>query len=417
MEVRQAALECLVKILEHNNSYEETLEYYANRVENPPDLTNTVAGAIKRKLSLDYYIERISTKKVKKLSPAVRNILRLGIFELEYLKRPDFAVVNSYVDICNKKDKKSSGFVNAVLRNFTRKREEISIPPENLSIKYSHPQWMIEKWKKNYGKDVTEKILEYNNTPPKTVLRINRLKTDKQHLMKLFTENNTAFKESGLCEDCLIMETGGSIKAIPGFEEGLWAVQGETSAMVATILSPQKNERILDLCAAPGAKTTHIASIMGNTGQITAVDVSHARLEKISQNLKRLGIKNVQTIEGDASTIKLKKDYDRILADVPCSNTGVLGKRPDARWNRKPEDIAGLADLQLKILNNAAEMLKPGGVLVYSTCSIEPEENTEVIEKFLNSNKGFTLGSSRLFLQSEYETDGFFIAQLHKKLK
>ncbi|OGI00046.1 MAG: hypothetical protein A2Y25_09050 [Candidatus Melainabacteria bacterium GWF2_37_15] len=396
MEVRQAALNCLVKILEHNNSYDETLELYAGKVDNPSDLTNTVASTVKFKLALDYFIEQVSTRKIKKLSPVVRNLLRLGIFELEYLKRPDYAVVNSYVDLCRKLDKNSASFVNAILRNFIRKRAEISIKDEDLHIKYSHPKWLVDKWVKNYGIESAIKIMEYNNRPPKIHLRINTLKTDKIDI----PENPQ-----------------GNIKNLPGYKEGYWVVQGESSAMVAPILDPQPGEKILDLCAAPGAKTTHIASLMGDKGEITAVDISPKRLERIKENCERLGIKSVKIVAGDAAEIRFKQEFDRILVDAPCSNTGVFGKRPDARWNRKPEDITNLADLQLKILNNAATMLKSGGVLVYSTCSIEPEEDQEVIQKFLETNENFKLEFSRLILQSECDIDGFFIAKLLQSQK
>ena len=389
MEVRQAALNCLIKIIEHNNSYDETLEYYAGKVDNPSDLTNTVASTIKFKLALDYFIEQVSTRKIKKLSPIVRNLLRLGILELEYLKRPDYAVVNSYVDLCRKLDRNSASFINAVLRNFIRKKPEI--PPELIHIKYSHPKWLVDKGVKNFGIEATKKIMEYNNRPPKIHLRINTLKTDKIDL----PENPQ-----------------GSIKNLPGYKEGYWVVQGESSSMVAPILDPQPGEKILDLCAAPGSKTTHIAALMGDKGEITAVDISPKRLERIKENCERLGIKSVKIVAGDAAEIKFKQEFDRILVDAPCSNTGVFNKRPDARWNRKPEDINNLADLQLKILNNAATMLKSGGVLVYSTCSIEPEEDQDVIQKFLEANKNFKLEFSKLILQSECDMDGFFIAKL-----
>lgn len=415
MEVRQAALKCLVKILEHNASYDETLEFYAGKVDSPPDLTNTTAGALKLKRALDYFIEQISSKKVKKLSPNVKNLLRLGIFELEYLKRPDYAVVNSYVNICRKLDKKSASFVNAILRNFIRKHPEINIDEAGLSVKYSHPDWLVEKWINTYGTETTEKILKYNNQPPKTVLRLNRLKTSKQELIQLLKEHEVEFTESQNCEDCLILNSPGRIKALPGYDNGLWVVQGESSAIVVHVLEPEPGEKIIDLCAAPGAKTTHIASLTEDKSEITAVDINTKRLERIKENCKRLGIKRVRVLEGDAASIKMDEKFDRVLVDAPCSNTGVLGKRPDARWNRTPEDIAALAELQLKILNNAAPLLKPNGVLVYSTCSIEPEENTCVIEKFLKANPDFELEKSRQILQSDEGIDGFFIAKLIKK--
>lgn len=384
MEVRQAALKCLIKILEHHEFYDETLGFYADKVDNPSDLTNTVAGAIKFKGILDYFIDQISSKKVKRLSPVVRNLLRLGIFELEYLKRPEYAVVNSYVNMCRTSDKKSAGFVNAILRNFLRKRPEIKIN-EDLS----HPEWLVKRWVKAYGKEETAKIIEYNNKPPKITLR----------------------SKDG---EVMTLESGGKVVDVPGFSEGKWVVQGRSSMLVSEVLDPQPGEKILDLCAAPGTKTMHIASLMGDKGKIVAVDVSPKRLEKVKDNCKRLGITSVEVIAADAATLKLDEKFDRILVDAPCSNTGVLNKRPDARWNRKPEDIANLADLQFKILDNAVNMLKEGGVIVYSTCSIEPEEDQEVIDRFLVENGGFEVEMSRLILQSRDDMDGFFIAKLRQ---
>lgn len=414
MEIRQAALKCLIKILEHRDSYEETLDFYARRVDSPADLTNTIAGAIRHKLTLDFFIEKISDRKVPKLSMTVRNILRLGIFELEYLERPEYAVVNSYVELCRKHEKKAFNFVNAVLRNFIRKRASIIIKDNDLSIKYSHPAWLVNKWIKTYGKEATEKILEYNNRPPVISLRINRIKTTKAAFEQLLKQNEIEFKQSKFCEDCLIIEHKGNIKNIPGYDEGFWVVQGESSAMAAPALDCKEGQKILDLCAAPGSKTTHIASIINNKGEITAVDVSAERLERVKQNCSRLGITCVKTTSADALELRFNEEFDRILIDAPCSNTGVLGKRPDARWNRQPDDIKNLAELQLKIINNAANMLKSGGTMVYSTCSIEPEENTEVIEKFLQTHPEFSLVNANQILQSESNIDGFFIAVLEK---
>lgn len=401
MEIRAAALKCLIKVLEHNESWEETLDYYLKQVVNPPELTNITVGAVKFKLALDYFISRVSSIKPKKLSHTVKNILRLGIYELEYLKKPDYAVVNSYVSLCRTYDRRSCSFVNAVLRNFIRQQETISIKEDDLSTKYSHPDWLIARWTKNYGLEKTIKIMEFNNRPPKLSLRINRLKT-----------HNIEGKESKYSKDCRIIENSGNITSIPGYKEGFWVVQSESSAMVSEILDPQPGENILDMCAAPGAKTTHIASLIGDRGIILAVDISPDRTAKITRNCARLGVTCVKTLVADAVTLDTDMRFDRVLVDAPCSNTGVFGRRPDARWNKKPEDIAGLANLQFKILNNAARLLKPGGVLVYSTCSIEPEENMLLVQKFLYENSCFLEEKYKIILQSDYEIDGFFIAKL-----
>ncbi|HSA06265.1 MAG TPA: 16S rRNA (cytosine(967)-C(5))-methyltransferase RsmB [Candidatus Gastranaerophilales bacterium] len=434
MDVRHAALKCLIKTLEHQNFYEESFKQYAHEVNSPSELKNTLSGAIKFKLALDFYVEKISSKKISKLSPEIRNILRLGIFELEFLKAPEYAVVNSYVELCGKLDKKSTGFVNAVLRNFIRKRADISINENDLgeikyiSIKYSHPEWLVKRWIGFYGREETEKICAYNNMPSKINLRINSLKTGRENLLKLFEEKNIKFEESLFSKNCIIVKESGNIKSIPGFEEGLWVVQGESSSLVAEILAPEQDDKVLDFCAAPGGKTTHIAALMKDKGKIIAVDISSDRIKRINQNCKRLDINSIHTVVGNAEELKFKEPFDKILIDSPCSNTGVFAARPDARWQKNSKDIEKLCELQMKILKNAACQLKSGGILVYSTCSIEHEENEGLINRFLQENEDFKPESFKLgsafenaecsgmlqILQSRYQIDGFFIAKLKK---
>lgn len=434
MDVRLAAVKSLIKILEQNKTSDEVINSYADKVSSISELINLIAGTVKLKLTLDFFIENISSRPQKKLSPPVKNILRAAIYELEYLKNQDYAVINSYVDISKTYDKNSSGFINAVLRNFLRQRSEINFPSleENplkaISIKFSHPEWLIEKWIKNYGIDETIKICEFNNKIPVISIRINTLKASKSKVMDLLAENNVAFTESQISNECLILKNPGNIKNVAGYKEGYWAVQGESSSLVAKILDPQKDEHILDLCAAPGGKTTHIADLMQNSGKIIALDVSSGRIKKLEENCDRLGINCVKTIVSDAASFSDSQKFDRILIDAPCSNTGVLSKRPDARWKRTPEDIKNLIKIQLKILQNTSNLLKEGGTMVYSTCSIEPEENILLITEFLNNNNNFIFEDISKYLnnidegregyiqilQSKYNIDGFFIAKLKK---
>jgi len=434
MDVRLAALKCLIKILEYNKFFDEVFNSCAEKVKSPSELKFILSGAVKYKITLDYYINRVSSRKVKKLSPVVRNILRLGVYELEFLKKPEYAAVNSYVELCAKQDKKSISFVNAVLRSFLRKKNSFAINEKELgtigfiSVKYSHPEWLVEKWLKTYGREQTEKICDYNNRPASTSLRINTLKTNLDSLLKTFSESNINFKRSRYSKNCIIVSEAGNVRNIPGYCEGQWVVQGESSSLVSEILAPQPGEKILDFCAAPGAKTTHIAALMKDQGKVLAIDISPERIKRISENCSRLGIKSVETITGDAAGLEFEEKFDRVLVDAPCSNTGVFAARPDARWRKTPEDINTLSELQMKILKNAAKQLKPGGILVYSTCSIEPEENEELINSFLRENKKFKPEKFKLdnvfgneefpgmlqILQSKQDIDGFFIAKLLK---
>ncbi len=429
MDTRLAAVKCLIKIFEQDVSYDETINAYVQKINSVAELINLVSGTVKFKLKLDYFIANVSSR--KKISPPLRNILRAAIYEIEFLKTPDYAVISSYVDITKKYDRNSSGFVNAVLRNFLKKQEEINskIKTENMlkaiSIEYSHPEWLVDRWINTYGIEETLKICEFNNKIPVLSLRINTFKASKQEIIDLLTKNNIEFTESTISEDCLILQKTGNIKNIAGFKEGLWSVQGEVSSLVAKILDPQPDERVLDLCAAPGGKTTHIAALMNDCGEITAVDSDENRIKKVSENALRLGIKSVKTVIADAMTFSNLKEFDRILIDAPCSNTGVLAKRPDARWKRKSEDIKNLTEIQLGILENASKLLKKEGVLVYSTCSIESEENLLLIQQFLANNKDFQLQDISKYLpwkeegkegyiqilQSRHNIEGFFIAK------
>ncbi|MDD3012721.1 MAG: 16S rRNA (cytosine(967)-C(5))-methyltransferase RsmB [Candidatus Gastranaerophilales bacterium] len=434
MDVRKAALKSLNKILYKNGSSDDILNYYSKQVLISSELKSLVAGVLRNKLTLDYFIANISDKKLKDLSNNVLNALRLAIYELEFLKTPDYAVLNSYVELIKRSDLKSGAFVNGVLRNFIRKRPEITFPDiekdpvSAISIKYSHPEWLVERWLHNYGTDDTIKICKYNNLSSKLTIRVNTLNISKEDLKEFFKENEISFSDDRMVNDCLILHQKGDIKEIPGFKEGYWLVQSESSSLVSIVLDPKENEKILDLCSAPGGKTTHIADLMNNKGKIIAVDLNPKRLEKVKENCLRLGISSVEYQAADAKEYSHDEQFDRVLIDAPCSNTGVLAKRIDARWKKTKEDIKNLAKLQLEILNNAAKLVKQNGIIVYSTCSIEPEENQEVITKFLEENKDFKpdkiapylpweLSEDKGYfqiLQSKQNIDGFFIARLKK---
>lgn len=434
MDVRKAALKSLIKIFYNSSSIEDVLNYYSDKVLIYSELKGLVSGVIRHKLTIDFFISNISNIKIKSLSNNVLNSLRLGIYELEYLKTPDYAVINSYVELTKQTDKKAGAFVNGVLRNFIRKRPEIKFPDierdpiSAICTKYSHPEWMVSRWLKNYGVENTKKICKYNNLIPKLVIRTNTIKISKDKLKNYFNIKNIPYSDDRMAKDCLVLLQKGNIEDIAGFDKGYWLVQSESSSIVSNVLDPKENEIILDLCAAPGGKTAHIAALMDNKGKITAIDASKKRLKKVQENCLRLGVEIVKTETADAREYSSKKLFDRVLIDAPCSNTGVLSRRIDARWNKSPEDIVNLSKIQIDIMNNAAKLLKNDGVMVYSTCSIEPEENQEVIYKFLEENIDFKLDKIAPYLpwavdedhgyiqilQSKHNIDGFFIARLRK---
>lgn len=422
MDTRKNLVNCLIDVFEKNISFEDAFLKNSSGVQYKSELKGAFSGCVKMQLSLDFFINEISVKKIHQLSKQVRNILRAGIYELEYTENPPYAVINSYVEIAKSFNKNNTAIVNAILRNFLRKRESIKFPQndkaEYLSLKYSHPKWMVERWIDDFGYENTQKICEFNNKSTPLVLRINLLKISKDKLVEEFLKRDIDFVESEICEDCLIVKHFGDVESIYGFKEGYWVVQAEASSLVARLLDPKEGESVLDVCAAPGGKTTHIASLTKDKASILALDVNKKRLEKVIENCTRLGIQSVQTQVCDAKTVTFDKLFDKILIDAPCSNTGVLAKRPDARWNRSLEDVKNLSDIQYEILENISKYLKTGGVMVYSTCSIEKEENIEVVERFVAKNPDFKLDKSKTkqFLPCNDGIEGFFIAKIIKEI-
>ncbi len=353
---------------------------------------------------------------------------------------PPFAAVNESAKLAGLYgDIGKVRFVNANLRAVDRGRDKIEYPdierdPElHISVVYSHPLWMVKRWVKTFGVEATIYLCQSNNEPPPLTIRTNTLKTSRQ---ELFYELETNVKEISLtpCSyEGLQIRGASDITALSSFEKGLFQVQDEASQLVTHIIAPKPEERVLDACSAPGGKTTHIAQLMENRGEIFAIDINSSRLALIEENCKRLGITNVKAFKKDASLpLGFSDKFNRILVDAPCSGMGVLRRNPDSKWKKREEDIAPLKRIQLSILNNLAYCLKEDGVLVYSTCTITSEENEEVIDDFLAVNPEFVLDSisdvfpasccslvdNRGFFKSYphlYNMDGFFAARLIKR--
>lgn len=354
-------------------------------------LTQLVYGTIRHQGSLDELIP--------KNTPLInRIILRLAGFQLFFLTRiPHYAVVNESVELAKKTGgRKSAGFINAVLRNWCRK------PPE-IKDTLSHPEWLVKRWKKLFGPGETEKLCEFNNGIPPLIVRLNTLKEIPEAVLEQFEEtgHTPAFR----------LKEKKPIRELKGYKEGLFQVQDLSGMYVIELLDVKQGVDVLDLCASPGGKTCYMAQIMKNTGRITAVDVSKEKIGLIEENCKRLGIGIVKTVIGDGRKIRLGS-FDRILVDAPCSNTGVFRRRVEARWRLKPSDFRRLADIQLELLENAVGQLKLDGKLVYSTCSIDPEENEKVVEKFLKKHWDFRMAGSIKKVPYADNMDGVFGALL-----
>lgn len=442
-EARLVALEAIIDILERNNYADDILSSVLNsqnlKKKDKALVTELVYGVTRNKLTLDFLLSKVCRKDLKFLSFKLRNILRLGLYQLEYTRIPEYAAVNSSVEMAKKTENaQAAAFVNAVLRNLIKKRSSIKFPKLSktpdyaLSIKYSHPLWLVKRWLETFGIDSTISLLSYNNMPPQTTITVNTMKSSLEEVQNNLKSSDINPKASEIAENCLILGNKGAVTQLPGYYEGHWFVQDEVSSLVIDILRPQEDELVIDMCAAPGIKTIKMSNYMKNKGKIIAIDNSSARINKINENCYRLGATNIEVVCADASTFKLPEDSlaDRILLDAPCTNTGVLAKRADARWNRRPKDLQKLSNLQAKLIANTAKLLKPGGTLVYSVCSIEPEEGINVIKDFLKNHSNFTLTNINnllppklkdtfkteyaQFLPFEHLTDGFFIAHVKK---
>lgn len=409
-------------------------------IENENFIREIVYGVIENKKYIDYIISQASSIKLKKIHPTILEILRMGVYQIVFMdKIPNSAAVNEAVNLSKKYGHKGiSGFVNGVLRNVSKNKEKLMIVDNKdevnfLSIKYSHPKWMIESWLENYGFEFTESLCQGNNNRPKLNIRVNTLKIKKEDLIKRLSNYGYNVSETKYAKDGLIINNPIKITSIEEYKKGYFTIQDESSMLVSQIMDPVENSFVLDLCSAPGGKSTHIAQIMNNRGKIISRDIYDHKLKLIQENSDRLGIGIIKTEKFDATVLdeSLIRKVDYCIIDAPCSGLGIIRRKPEIKWNRDEGDIKNLTDIQWNILNNAKEYLKPGGIMIYSTCTIMKEENHNIIDKFLSNNKDFELvdfrdklllnefmeGANNGFIQlfpHIHNTDGFFITKLKK---
>ena len=397
--------------------------------------TELIYGIIENKYYLNYIIDKLSKIKSKKMSTYVKISLWLGIYQILFLDSiKDHAAVNESVNLIKKYDKKSSGFVNAILRNVLRQKDSIMEIKDKdindeLSIKYSYNPWIVEKWIKDFGQEFTEDLLDANAEKPNLYIRTNTLKISRDELIgKLAKEGIKCTKVNGIDEAIMVQ----NLKNIEGnelFKLGYFTIQDISSMLVGKIANPEKDSKVLDICSAPGGKTTHVATIMENTGQVIARDVFDHKLKLIKSTVNRLGLTNVSIENRDA--LKLDDNsidkFDYVLADVPCSGLGIIRRKPEIKF-KEGSELSGLPDIQSKILNNASKYVKENGTLIYSTCTIHDEENINVVEQFLKENINFELvpieninidldnqekGYIKIY-PNIHGMDGFFIAKLKR---
>lgn len=405
-------------------------------------------GVVRNKDKLDWIIHQFSKKKFIPISIQIRNILRMGVYQLLFLSKiPDYATCNESVQLAKKYGNLDlSRFVNSILRNIIRNRDNIYWPDKHkepflyLSKVYSHPEWVIKRWLNRFGFEKTVKICEWNNTIPPLVIRTNTLKISSFELKKMMERQNIVVREGVFVPEALYIKGLPNITNFFAYQEGYCQIQDEASMLVSHLLNPLPGETVIDICSAPGGKTSHLAQLMNNQGIIFAFDLHPERLITVKRNCQRLGIKIVKIIQGDAT--KLNSEFlgkaDKVLVDVPCLGLGILRRKPDLKDKEySQERLHQLSQLQFKILSNATQYVKTGGSLVYSTCSTEPEENEGVIKRFLAENKDFKLEDISVFIKekglqkinqsaekgflqifpgiSEVDLDGFFMAKLIRK--
>ena len=434
MNGREAALQALLQIWEEGAYTAIAL----NRVLRQAKLedadrrfaTELVNGAVKARGTLDFILGRMVSRPLRKLEPAVYCILHLGLYQIFYLDRiPVSAACNESVNLAKKFSHRGTDkFVNGVLRSTLRQKELLwEIIQKDVSLRLCHPQWLVQRWQKQFGTVETEALCRWDNEPASLCLRVNPLMTTRDSFLQDLREMGCEAEVSFWCPDGILITKSPGLPALLQTFPHSFYVQDESSMLPAMLLQPKAGEEILDMCAAPGGKTTHMAALMENKGRITACDIYPHKLKLIDENAKRLKLDNIKTELQDGTVLREEwiESFDRVLVDAPCSGLGVLRRRAEARWTKTEKGLQEFSALQQVILANASRYVKPGGVLMYSTCTLEEQENGKQTERFLQNHQewkqvGFVHPRTRA-LHKELQlypqrdgVDGFYLTLLQK---
>ncbi|HEY3425229.1 MAG TPA: 16S rRNA (cytosine(967)-C(5))-methyltransferase RsmB [Negativicutes bacterium] len=438
MDAREVALK-IINDVTNNDAYANiALAREINR-QNLTDqdrrfVTELVYGTIKAGATLDWLLSYYVTRSVSKMPPIIRNILKMGIYQIFFLSKvPHSAACNQAVELTKKYGHPGTvKFVNAVLRNAVRNPDKAIYPDKNsqptkyLSLKYFHPEWLVARWIDRLGIQSTEELCLMNNSTPPLSLRTNTLKIERQELLAILEQEGITCEPSQWATEGIICSNHPALRTLKSLREGLFQIQDESSMLVAHVLDPQPGEFIIDACGAPGGKSTHIAAIMQNQGKVLSTDIYDHKLALTTENADRLGIKIIETKVLDATLLGslYPEQADRVLVDAPCSGLGVLRRKPDSRWRKNESMLAELPILQTAILHSAADCVKAGGILVYSTCTTEPEENQAIVQGFLTDRPDFSLQVAGAYLPVKSadtmvqlwphidHVDGFFISRM-----
>lgn len=442
ISVREKALQLLIH-MEESNGYSHLLIHQAIKEEHyePRDnalLTHLVYGTVTYQKTLIYYVSPFIKKTPE---PWVHLLLQLSVYQMIYLdKVPDHAIINEAVKLAKKRGNRGiSGFVNGVLRSVQRKgvakTADIQDDVERLAVETSHPEWLVTYWLSRFSQDTVYKMCQANNRIPDVSLRTNTLKTDRLSLQTTLAREGVTTEQGSLVPESLVVKSG-QAQHTPSFQNGWFAIQDESSMLPAYALDIQEHMQVLDCCAAPGGKTTHIAQMLHQTGQVTALDIYEHKVRALQEETQRLGLTNVTARQLDSLQAQehfADQQFDRLLLDAPCSGLGVIRHKPDLKWQKSSNTMKELATYQSALLDSVAPLLKKGGLLVYSTCTVTPEENEEVISHFLKRHSNYSRdmriydwmpAQLQPYLRPEtgyikmlphmFQTDGFFIALLRR---
>jgi len=438
---RRAALEVLLRHRRTGRFVDDVLAEGAPRNLSAADralLTALVYGTVRHRRTLDHLVAAFSSRDRSRIHPTIGEILRLGYFQILYLRRvPDYAACDESVELAGAVNRRSAGFVNAVMRGLLRGIEKKPAPTgpearflptpdgqgvlfgrdmfpkcgENpvsaLGILHSYPDWLVARWIKQHGRDMASEICRAGNAPMPLSIRVNRIRGTVAEVRTELLQGGVESRPGGQPWS-LALESPGDLTRLSGFRAGRFQVQDDTAMRAVAALEPVDGERILDACASPGGKTSHLKEEAPGS-KVAACDMSPEKLSRVGETCSRLGHAGVRLICADMARPAFKRDcFDAILLDAPCSNTGVLARRPDARWRIRPKDLEALSALQGRLLSASLDLLKPGGRLVYSTCSIEPEENEHVVQKTLQERPRWRLEDTELTLPTSQAGGGFY---------
>ena len=447
VNIREIALGILMEITEEE-AYShivlrEVLEKYQYlEKRDRAFISRVVEGTLEHMIQLDYIIEQFSNVPVYNMKPLIRNLLRMSVYQLKYMDSvPDSAVCNEAVKIAQRRGFYNlKGFVNGVLRNTARRLSQVKYPDENLdplhylSVRYSFPIWMLDKWMQQFGYETTEKICRDTHMKKGTVVRCDLQKASKEEIIEELKKDGASVREHPYLDYALVLSDYNYIGALSAFKKGWITVQDISSMLVGELADPKKGDRVIDVCAAPGGKALHVAEKLRGTGSVEARDLSLYKVGLITENIERSGLMNIHAVQKDATVCDadVKDAADLVIADLPCSGLGVLAKKTDLKYKATEQGTKELAGLQREILKNAASYVRPGGTLIYSTCTINPAENIENVHWFLKEFPEFVLDpiADRLcstlqdsveeagclqLLPGIHKSDGFFIARFGKK--